>query len=666
MSRARWILPALAFLAATGWVAAPVEAVDSTDPLPLAGVVRDAAGNLLEGVQILVLSESRGLAPLARANTDAGGRFSIFGLAPGVYRVAAVKPGYQTFMGRIDTLLSMSLDVLLRRGEGGVTDAHLPDSADWVLRVPARSILRELDRPEAVIADSAPARSSLLDELHLTLDQRFVLGELGLDRAAATSLQGRETAMSLSSSLGDRGAIRLAGNQQRLSGTPYAALDPARSEQASVLVDLSYATGLDAKVDMRAYYDQFDLAQAVVAGAAVDRAEHGQRSWGYDAAWSVQMDPVSRVSVQVDYRDLSVEIPAKIADAPPAGEASAAALVNRRIGAGGSYESTAAEGHRVRVDLRAQFVESPARFAALAIAPTAQFGGSPDTGWTFRVTAEDSWAVSGPLTVVSGLGYRHSLAGNGTAVVVPRFGAVWSPDWISMKVILSYAATSHDQLLAPDLVPADEWRPRSGVGYLAHVRVPLTRALSLSGESEFSPVLLDSIEYPLEDPGFAQAPLFLSDGDAAIRRTSLALTHDSLLTRTSLRFSEGTAEGILAPQPYLTLPIQPLSGGSLGFRDSSLGVRVNPWGTELVVAYREVQRAAERSLLGPPAFGEESIELRVAQDVLQMLQGSWRVLFAMRVADVEMTGADALVLESSDHPFAPAGQHLSAGLSVTF
>ena len=61
---------------------------------PLSGSVRDTVGNVLSGVEVLVV-ETRGAAsPLATTLSNRDGEFRVPGLVPGLYRIAALKEGY--------------------------------------------------------------------------------------------------------------------------------------------------------------------------------------------------------------------------------------------------------------------------------------------------------------------------------------------------------------------------------------------------------------------------------------------------------------------------------------------------------------------------------------------------------------------------------------------
>lgn len=663
MSLLRFGAPTRVAVALIFLVAAPVaQAGNAIDSLTLSGVVRDGAGNLLEGVQVLVLGDGSESLPLAKGLSDAAGRYKIAGLGPGAYRIAAVKPGYQTFLGRVDTLVNATLDVLLRSGADAIRDPDRADSADWVLRLPTRSILRDItESPPAVTGAEAdgPAEAAVRDMPSIRLDQWFVMGEGRAEPAALTDTRGSQTSAMVGGLLGEHGTMRFEGSLRRLDETSrsLAGVKPSM-RQTSMLLDMSYATGRDGSLDVRAFYDRSDLDPLLGTAGSDPGSLH--RAWGYDAAWSLQIDPESRLSVSLDYDDLSLRSPGAVPQWKIPDNDALAELANRRMGAAGTYESMLVDGHQVRLDVRAQFVDPPARGTGAALAPSVRADGVLDEGWTVRLDAEDSWSWGRPVSVVSGLGYRQSLAGEGFSVLTPRIGAAWTAEWVSLDVLLSYAETWFDRWATSSRPYGQERVAAGGLGYRARIELPITASLTLSGQSAYDPVELDGVAYPVAEPQPGQSPLYLTDGNASSRSASLAIAHDTVATRTSLRLTEGTAEGLLAPVPQLDLPVQLLARGSLSFRDGSLAVRVNPWGTEVVVEYRRVEQ--------PAAFTESSVELRVVQDLLEALQGSWRLLLAARTASTEPETLEAgLGFNTRPYgPYGPRGQLFSAGLSVTF
>ncbi len=642
------------------------------------GIARDALGNVLEGVEVLILSEISGLPPLAAVHTGTDGRFHIAGLSPGVYRVAAIKQGYRTYLGRVNTLIGSSLELLLHTDLGPTSESGeliLPADASWALRVPRRSILRDVGAAAAsdeLIADAVPRRRGsaaldVMETLALRLDQVFFLGEnVHVGDTDATGLEGSETLMELASAIGPRGNIALRGNRERLTGPlPRVAEDGRASHESSALaLDFSYATGPDANVAVRAFYAEHGLDFGSPGGEPAAAAlGQFQRAWGYDAAWSMQLDPVSRLSVKVDYLDSSAALAESL---PGAGRGQLPldghALSNMRIGAQGTYESVPLDRHQLRVGFRAQFAELPAGAAR----PTAPAAVTPFVdGWSLRINAEDRWTVAAPVTLVYGLGYRHAMSDTGSSLIVPRFGGIWSDDWVSLRLLLSYhEITGWGDPLSGTGSPAAE--PRQPVGYDATVEIPLVASLRLVGEASYQSMQFDTVVDEWELAALA-SPLFVTDGNAANSRTALALSHQSERATTRLELARGVAEGRLASLPAFGTPIQFLSDNRLRYRKGSMGVRLVPSGTDLALEYRRVEEAPLGGELFDPAFLEESVELRLIQELIRLRQtgSSWRLLLALRVASVEEAE------EAESDPTALAGplasaNRLSAGVSVSF
>ena len=76
----------------------------SIEAAPIAGTVKDSLGNLLSGVEVLFVAlPAPGFRPTAVARSGRDGRFKVTDLVPGPYRVAALKEGYRTFVGQVDT-----------------------------------------------------------------------------------------------------------------------------------------------------------------------------------------------------------------------------------------------------------------------------------------------------------------------------------------------------------------------------------------------------------------------------------------------------------------------------------------------------------------------------------------------------------------------------------
>jgi len=97
-ARASRLLPPLLLLLLI--ITSPVAASDTG---AFSGSVTDVLGNIIEDVEVLAVTMSSGSAPAAAARSDRSGAFRFDHLAPGVYRIVALKRGYLTFVGSVNT-----------------------------------------------------------------------------------------------------------------------------------------------------------------------------------------------------------------------------------------------------------------------------------------------------------------------------------------------------------------------------------------------------------------------------------------------------------------------------------------------------------------------------------------------------------------------------------
>lgn len=110
----------------------------------VAGVTVDPSGAALAGVEIRVarLGHGAGSLPLVRVQSDELGRFALTSLAPGAYRVVAVKGGYAVLIGQIDTVFQSTLELVLRPAANAAPGTKPADNS-WTLRLPRRDVLEE-------------------------------------------------------------------------------------------------------------------------------------------------------------------------------------------------------------------------------------------------------------------------------------------------------------------------------------------------------------------------------------------------------------------------------------------------------------------------------------------------------------------------------------------
>ena len=143
----------------------------------LSGVTVDVLGRALAGVQVLVspLVPGDPAVPVRRVSSDDRGRFRIEGLEPGRYRLVAAKSGYGLVVGRVDTLVRSTVDLVLRPSGAPAEPGTRPRDASWVLRLPDRDVLEDLgsgpapDAPPAGRAARAATRRPAAPGIPLTL-----------------------------------------------------------------------------------------------------------------------------------------------------------------------------------------------------------------------------------------------------------------------------------------------------------------------------------------------------------------------------------------------------------------------------------------------------------------------------------------------------------------
>ncbi len=664
----------LLILGGSRWTAAAVPAT-----IAISGIARDSVGHVLPDVDVFVLGEVVGMPPMAVARTNSEGRYVVADLAPGSYRVAALKEGYLAFLGRINTLFRTSLEVVLRplppEGQSGSTPVAADSS--WMLRLPARSLLRETDAKALVATDDgaarAPAHSRLSDAIEGELDHLFALtARVPGSPRDASDFQGAETHMRLASALGDRGNIQLQGRRDNLdsvSGEGDSATQASR-DASTVLLRLTYDMSQDENLAVNAYYAHRDLSLGPPAASEFDPGfRQAQRAWGYDARWSRQLDASSRVAVQVGYVDAALDVSPSSVGAASLGETDPSSgrlgLANRAVAAEGSYESLAADRHQLRVDLRAQLLDLPMPLVRAAN-EDAFLGATGAAGWSVGVKAEDNWALAGPMTLVYGLGYERYLDG-GAAMIEPRAGAIWSQDGLRVRMVLSYDLSTPGRDAASWSLPTEPYGARAGaLGYEAEIEAPLSHAFRIKGTIGYSPYQLGTVGY--EHAAQTVRPLYATDGNAAVCEKSVSVEREAGGIRAYLEISDGRAQGTLAAILPFDAPVQVLAERRLSYRGGRLGVRITSTGTDIAAEYRKVEESASPAEEATPGLVQQYVELQLAQDLLR-LRGrgmSWRFLLAARMAPWGDGAGAATSADEESRILAALGHRVSAGVSVSF
>lgn len=651
------LLAASPALIATQVAAAPIVATT------LSGVVRDDAGGVLEGAEVLILPpEGRGDGALLRAVSDAGGRFIVAAITPGVYRIAAIKTGYIASFGRVNTLLRSSVDLVLRpvpkAGQPGAD--RVLDDLRWTLRVPPRSILRELDARDVLPSrDTGGVRAvaaRMEDSVRGEVDHVFAVGSWRPGSSGQSSnLEGNETRMRFAGALGHRGAIQVHGRRGNLdSSSTQSSLATVSRGTSDVDLDLSYDTSVDETLAMRAFYSAGDLEVSDLTGVA-GAARQGQRSWGYDAKWRKQVDPSSNVALKVGFHDANLDLGsgAVVGWDPGQGDAS-----NRAIGAEGAYENFVGDGHLVRVGVRAQLLSLTVPSARLARANGA-FLLDGATGWSLLVDSADHWSVSGPIAVIYGIAVRQGFDGPGTTTLSPRVGGTWTAGRMEARGEVSYFVKT--RAAGPTGEPVSD--RRSPYGYDVELKTRLNPTLTLRGTATYLPSRANV--WGSQDIAADLETLYVTDGLASDRFVAIGLERVASSATVSFRVARGRAEGALAPA-LDDVPVVLLSDRALDYDAARLGVKAPRAGSLVSVEYRAIrERSTASGIVEVDALRTVSFEF--AQDLVRFAGDRATCRFLLTARTALGHGPVAASADSTDaRRFVAEHKRIGAGVSLAF
>lgn len=612
----------------------------------LSGSVHDSLGNVLSGVEVLVLSAASSV-PAAVEHSDARGRFRISDLVPGSYRIAALKRGYSTFVGDVDTIVQSSIDVVLRPASDTRTT---PADPEWVLRLPRRGVTREVE-PGSVLDPATEAEPTLAaaGAPRVEIRQMFTAGARGSGRDGQNAdLAASETALRFATPLGDRANVSVQGHRARAGATAPATADAARQGETALSFDLSYEPSVRDDLDVGIYYGEHDYRLASDLAALADLSQR-HRSWGSVASWSRRIDRGGSFGVGFDVRDTALDRPGAALDETPG-------FSHRAVVARGAYRSDADTRHELQLALGG---ERLATERAVVDEPLA--GGIVEQGWSLRVNVGDTWTAPGsPVAAVYGIEYRKSERNGGPERVIPRVGCRWSDGRWSVGAVVSYHAATGDSLPGP-AAPGGA----GPLGWEADARVPVAPGVHVRAGYDYLPSAPDRLGYAAGHAVGAGEPLYLTGGDVAVRQQSVTLQEERGAVTTFAEVARGRADGSLATLlPYGIPPIETVPS-SLAYHDGRLGVRIPSSGTELVAEYRRVRTESERETYDS---AQRSVEVRLRQAVdSRRLPGEWKVLLALRMGSIETAALSEWERHGGDEAAIDAvTQRVSAGIAVLF
>jgi len=635
-------------------------------PPAFSGSARDTLGRVLAGVEVLLAPPGAPERIPSVTRTDRSGRFEFRELLPDRYRIAALKDGYLVYVGMVDTAVDTWVDVVLHPiPEPGMQPGPpVPEDPSWSLRVPRRSVLRETDLPEddALIAFATDTPTAE-QPLQVQVDQLVAVQE-GAGQGAR--LRGTHTRVSLASALGSAGTIRVQGTHGSLRADEALEAGSVHGRStASLDVLLAYETGFDSRVDVRAFFDRDALRwTSPLVGPGAGTRQERQR-WGYNAEWIKRLTDRSDIAVLLDYRDTFLALP--IVDAVPQPvpsetgvDPSPSGLLSRQaIAAAGRYHVSPSHRHDVDVTAQTRLIREP--YGSLE----AVVQGTPEaySAVNAALDAQDVWNVGGPVSLISGVGYRQGIGPDETSWAAPRVGARIASDDVQLDVVVSYHTPTGGEPVRGNgrVLPEDR------VGYEARMAVSIAEGLEWIGSSSYSPVEMAFVRSSDRAPqGFD--PTDLSDGNASIGRHAVGLAGRTRSMRTFFTVERGRAEGDLTTLHLFDNPMSGEADRRLEYNTGRFGMSFDGSGTDFVVQYEDVGQTSGSDETESAMLHQRSLELGVSQDLLRMQNfGTWRFLMAVRMFSLESEGrGEATDLGDHDAFVVPSSGELSVGLSVAF
>ncbi|MDH3628095.1 MAG: TonB-dependent receptor [Acidobacteriota bacterium] len=617
------------------------------------GVIKDTIGNVVHGVEVLVVQPGGGPDPVAVGRSNRQGRFEFAGLLPGDYRVALLKEGYLTLIASVNTRLDQVLQVVLQPALSSA-NPDLPVDAlspDWALRLPRRSLLHDVE-DTVHIGDLEQGGQPSPDALQMSLEQTVSM------RAGATGSPeghaGNGTRVRLASPVGDRGSVALTAYQERLGGDRSATDGHQRFGDSGMTVSMDYETTLDSRLEVNAFYAGQQFGTQLQSSATIPRERPQQRTWGYDARWSQQLNPSSRLDVSLDYVGTEATQARSINGPEMPGD------LNQSVRAAGAYERST-RTNELQVAFHARSLDAPSNLT-YGMATPALLGVD---GFSVGIDAQDTRKIRGPIALIYGLGYQHALQEGDSALFAPRLGGVWSYGRFSVQTLFSYHAVTEWTDRESDL--STHFTPSSRLGYEVGVELPIVASLTLRGSTAFSPSQMDRFGYDggLQGPS---DPLYLTNGNAAVKESRVALVQDSGPVRAVFEVEHGWAEGTLAAWLPEEMPIRRLENRHMRFDSGQLGLSVVSSGTGILLDYRRTRENGAADDLLASGLKQRALELRLRQRVLPALTGGdWRLLIAYRRSDLELDSPDSTDdPDTGDAIVAGIHRRVSAGLSVQF
>jgi len=584
----------------------------------LQGTVVDVSGLPLAQVQIFL---GRPQQQMRVSSTDAQGVYRFLDVTPASYTLLAMKSGYVASFSRVDTLVSSSMDLTLRvLGEPAAQPVDLakqPQDRSWMLRQPARDLLREVQRPDAL---SLPAYSAEVEPVAAPF-----LAEVRQWVSMGAAQDGTRTEIDVSRSQGESLAWGISGFLERgKSEFSRQDLRHREAEAGRLQVDVALRPGSAQQIDLFAFVGREDLHFTPTDPEFAAEGSRVGRFGGYGAGWQRTLTDGSNLELQAGYGFAQAQ-----GNALGTRETE---LSESRWYALGSFRFSPAARHEVEVGIRAdgyQFASVAQRLTYAAELAPASLVGTGQDGWAVSLFGQDTFALSEPLDLELGLDYRSLGFEESLSYFTPKAGVSYRPaagQTVRAVVMMQFAGSSASGRQDPWL---DEPDSSPQMGYMLVWEHTTQQDLSYAVAAVVRPFTgerrFEGDAFPFSGMGGA---LFGTDGNASTRELSFRLQKRYRLLQGWTGLRVGQVEGNLLSYMPGDIPTQRLASSEVRFVSTTLQTSILSWGTHIQVGFHWAENDGLQ--LGgdhvmPVTYS--SLDMQIQQD-LSMVPGraDWKVL----------------------------------------
>ncbi|MEE9219197.1 MAG: carboxypeptidase-like regulatory domain-containing protein [Acidobacteriota bacterium] len=664
------------------------------------GTISDPRGLRLAGVELQIVRAS-GPASILSTTTNARGKFLLFGLTPGVYLLTASKQGYGSVSSRFNTLIDRSVTLVLPPVLGEMTSEGaptvMPADSGWVLRLPHRDLLRELEAASVLEEAGGSqggverARSGAQEEEHP--GSRNLGGSFRLDGdfehmvslgSGGTNAGGHTSRLALGAAFGDEIEVSLAAllDDTRFNGDPKGGAGVLEKEHQRELARLGarFAPGSADRVEISAFHDE--QRYAVRPQLSAQEGGYKQRLEGYGARWERDLGSRGSMDLSFDYRSVEVVGGAKDAVAGPDPALSFRSAQNQIWQAAGSYEINLDERRRMNINVRARHlrVANPGEVAISAFEALRGVPGDGADRWAFDISGREERSLSGPLSLDYGFHYHRRTEGifseASDSAFIPEAGLVFSrPNGTHWSAGVSLALDPPKELelqqgRAAQDAADDGWQSR--LGYRLGVRHPFTRhRLTLGFNATYHPyayILFGEETAALDLDTQRAKPFLISEGNAERLELGVLLEKQFRRFVASLGSQLGQIEGYLATGFFREMPVQDLSYNQIHYVIASARGYQPDSGTLVHVDYqRYLNNPGDAADLSTLSYQFEQLDVALEQDLpsIALWDARWRLMVAYQTL---RTGAkrdtDVLALRAAG--VLPSESRFRGGIAIRF